>query len=66
MKNYEIVSKCCYIASMGFNIAALINFIIGNSIIGSMCLCFGSAFLCFNSIILNKSKKNEEDPNEKE
>lgn len=65
MKNYKIASKCCYIASIVFYIAALILFVLGKPILGNVCLCLGSAFLCFNYVIINKYKKSEDKQNEK-
>lgn len=63
MKNNKTASNCFYIAAAGVYIAALIFVVTGNSILGNVCLCLGSALLLFSTVLRNKGKKTEDDRN---
>ena len=63
--NNRKISIIYYIASACFYIAAIISFLSHNTTQGVVMLCLGSSQLCLGAVYLNKSRKDENDKNDK-
>ena len=62
-KTNKTVAMLNYFTSICFYIAAIVNFIKGNSSIGVVFLCLGLSYLCLGSVYLNKDKEDKENNN---
>lgn len=61
MKKMKIVSMCFALASVAFNIAAIVGFAAGgDNSMSFVWLCLGSTFLCFNVLFQRKTRENED------
>lgn len=59
--NKEKINFICFlIASIGFYIVSIINFIDKDTSTAVVFLCLGSSFLCLSSTHWNKDKNNKE------
>ena len=63
LKPNKTVAMLNYFTSICFYIAAIINFIKGNSSIGVIFICLGLSYLCLGSVHLNKYKEDKENNN---
>ena len=58
--NKEKITFICFlVASIGFYIVSIMNFIDKNTSIAVVFLCLGSSFLCLSSTHRNKDKNNK-------
>lgn len=60
MKKMKIVATCFALASVAFNVAAIIGFTAGGeNSINFVWLCLGSTFLCLNVLFQRKTRDDE-------
>ena len=66
-KNLKLSSTIFYLAAAAFNIAAVVSFFwLKDRSLAIIWMCLGSTFMCFGSVYLNKSKKDDTKDKENE